>query len=300
MLRELTIATWNCFGMAQGAIDAITASRAPHRDRLDDEDVRLELERAHLVCIQEVLSTDAERFFDRLGQMRVRDHNRMRLSPVSFRGSGLGIAGCHALDSTEPKMFASPRSGWDRLARKGTLHARVALDGITIDVLNVHLQAGDDPTAVAIRRIQLTELSKRVAELGHDDRPFIVCGDLNICGLGQSGDCYAKLREALPGFDDLGIVDDRPTYDPHPERNPLAYLVEPGATEKRLDYIFLRAPRSKCVDVRVRNVGRILDRPLRPRQTAGSSRAGERSILTPFASDHFGVVATLEFARLGD
>jgi endonuclease/exonuclease/phosphatase family metal-dependent hydrolase len=284
-VRELSIGTWNCFGMAQKAFDAITAGPAPHGARLRNDGLKRTIGGPHLVCIQEVMSREAETFFDGLGLARVRDVNGARLWPVTVRGSGLGIAGRLPLGDHTSQTFESPRAGWDRLARKGTLHVRVHLDGLELDVLNVHLQAGYEPQAIAVRTQQIGELARRVEELGSEKRIFLVCGDFNVCGLGANGVAYTWLRRALAGFDDLGATDDLPTFDPHPERNSLAHLIEPTSPSQRLDYIFLRAPRANGVRVTVRRVSRILDSPLDP---AGSAPM--------FASDHFGLVATLEIS----
>jgi endonuclease/exonuclease/phosphatase family metal-dependent hydrolase len=286
MGNELSIGTWNCFGMAQGAFDAITAGRAPHGARLRSDEVRRALDGPHLVCIQEVMSRDAEVFFDGLGVERVRDANGPRFRPITMRGSGLGIAGRLPLGGHTNQIFDSPRSGWDRLARKGTLHARVCLDGLEVDVLNVHLQAGYGAEPIAIRSQQIGELARRVTQLGSDKRIFVVCGDFNVCGLGAKGAAYTDLRRALPGFDDLGATEDLPTFDPRPERNTLARLSEPASPCQRVDYIFLRAPRANGLAVNVLRLSRILDRPL--------DRAGSAPM---YASDHFGLVATLQISR---
>lgn len=278
----MSIATWNCFGMAQGALDAIMATRAPHGARLRNQELQQTLAGPDLVCIQEVMSRDAEIFFDKLGAERVRDANGPRLRPVSMRGSGLGIAGRLPFQHHTSEIFESPSAGWDRLARKGTLHVRVRLGQLEIDVLNLHLQAGYDGQAPAIRLQQIGELARRVHQLGHDERICLVCGDFNVCGLGARGTAYALLRQALVGFVDLGASADLPTFDPHPERNTLAYALEPASPCQRLDYIFLRVPRSGP-RVTVRRVDRILDRPLAPVGNAPM-----------FASDHYGLVAVLE------
>jgi endonuclease/exonuclease/phosphatase family metal-dependent hydrolase len=282
MARELSIATWNCFGMAQTALDAITATRAPHGARLRNDHVKRTLDGAHLVCVQEVMSREAETFFDALGAARVRDPNGARLWPVTVRGSGLGIAGRLPFASHTSEIFASAGAGWDRLARKGTLHVRVDLDGLEIDIINVHLQAGYDAQAVAIRARQIGELARRVEQLGSEQRLFLVCGDFNVCGLGGKGQPYTELRRALSGFEDLGAADDLPTFDPHPERNLLAHRHEPAAPCQRLDYIFMRVPRAANVQVEIGAVSRILDRPL---------DSAESDPL--YASDHFGLAATL-------
>jgi endonuclease/exonuclease/phosphatase family metal-dependent hydrolase len=286
MVRELSIATWNCFGMGQTALDAITASRAPHGARLRHHHVKRTLDRPHLVCVQELLSREAETFFDGLGAARVRDPNGARLwPPVTMRGSGLGIAARVPFGSHTSEIFASPATGWDRLARKGTMHVRLLLDGLEIDILNVHMQAGYDAQAIASRTRQIGELARRVEQLGSDRRLFLVCGDFNVCGLGGKGELYTQLRRDLPGFEDLGAADDLPTFDPHPERNLLAHRHEPEAPCQRLDYIFLRVPPAANLQVDISGVSRILDRPLDSEDTDPL-----------YASDHFGLAATLRIA----
>lgn len=281
---ELSIATWNCFGMAQGVVDALLAGRAPHSARFRDDEVHAALHGHHIICVQEILSNDAQAFFDRLGSARIRDANRLRLKPLTLRGSGLGLAGDFTIAESAVHTFGGVRSGWDRFARKGTLHARLSMDSgrVSLDVLNVHLQSGYDASAVAIRRAQIDEVGRRVRELGSEDRPFIVCGDFNVCGLGQRSSDYERLRAALPGFEDLGATDDLPTFDPHPERNCLAHYMEPSSPCQRLDYIFVRARR-----FRTQRVLRVLDRPLR-------STPPPLKMLSAYASDHFALIATIE------
>lgn len=283
MSRALSIATWNCFGMAQGALDVLIAARAFRGARLRHEQVKQALETPDIVCIQEVMSGDAEALFDGLGVERVRDVNGARLWPFTMRGSGLGIAGRLRLGDHCTTTFESPGAGWDRFARKGTQYARVRLDDVEVDVVNVHLQSGYDTQAAATRAAQIAEVAARVHQLGSDHRLFVVCGDFNVCGLGAAGTAYTSLRRALTGFDDVGATDDLPTYDPHPEHNGLAYLLEPSAPSQRLDYIFVRPPRASAVPVRICDVSRILDRPLEPDSGAPL-----------YASDHFGLQVTIE------
>lgn len=270
--------------MAQTALAAITAGPAPHGARLRNQQVRSALDGPQLICIQEVMSREAEALFDVLGDQRVRDPNGLRLRPVTMRGSGLGIAGRLPFGNRSCQIFESPRAGWDRLARKGTMHVRVNLDGLEVDIINVHLQAGYDAQAVAIRTQQIGELARRVEQLGSDKRVFVICGDFNVCGLGGNGAAYAQLRQTLGGFEDLGARGDLPTFDPHPERNHLAHLLEPASPCQRLDYIFLRAPRGHDLRVEVQEVSRILDQPL------------DATPRPMFASDHFGLVARLEIS----
>jgi endonuclease/exonuclease/phosphatase family metal-dependent hydrolase len=282
----LSIATWNCFGMAQSVFDALVGGRAPYAFRFLDADVKRAFEGHHIVCVQEILSADAEAFFNGLGEVRVSDPNRLHLWPLTLRGSGLGVAARHPIAATAMRSFATRSSGWDRFARKGVLHVRVRIDGIELDVVNAHLQSGYDPRSLRIRAEQLAEVARCVNEVGSRDRPFIVCGDFNVCGLGSCKPDYALLRNVLDGFDDLGARDDLPTFDPHPERNTLAHEVEPTSPTQRLDYIFVRGR-----GVVARSVARILDRPL----TSARLTRGGRAI-DAYASDHFALVASLEIA----
>jgi endonuclease/exonuclease/phosphatase family metal-dependent hydrolase len=272
----LRLSTWNCFGMGQG-LSAITATRAPLADRFREAAVVEACASPDVLCVQELLSRDAQVFFDGLGHASTyRDHNRLHLRSVTMRGSGLGIGSRRSLVNTTLGQFSGPSVGWDRLARKGILHAQVPLDGGAIlDLLNVHLQSGYDPAAIAVRRRQILSVGDWVERLGAPERPFILCGDFNVDGLvpARGGAEYQLLRSTLSDFEDLGAVDDHPTF--HPEGNTLAHMFEPGGVTQRLDYIFFRGARG----VRFGPIGvtRILDQPVRP---------------AVFPSDHYGLSAS--------
>lgn len=277
---KLRIGTWNCFGQGQG-LDAVLARRAPHDHRYEDEAVRAGCCELDVLCVQEILSRAAQRFFDSLDAQhfvaRIRDHNRPALD-ASMRGCGLGIASRHPLESTTIRTFPGARVGWDRLARKGILYARVRVDDDhAVDLVNVHLQAGYDPAAHRVRVAQLGHLRDVIAEMGSPERPFVVCGDFNICGLAgvRDGSGYGELTAALDGFADLGADADEPTLHPHPEGNALAYAFEPDAAAQRVDYVFFRA----TDHVRCTSVSRFFDRP----------------IPSGWASDHYGLCATLDY-----
>jgi endonuclease/exonuclease/phosphatase family metal-dependent hydrolase len=276
---RLRIGTWNCFGQGQG-FDAVLALRAPHDHRFTDEAVLKGCCAFDIFCVQEILSRAAQRFFDSLDAAhfisRFRDDNRPALD-ASMRGCGLGIAARHPMESTTIRTFPGARVGWDRLARKGILYTRVRLDEKrAVDVANVHLQAGYDPAAQRVRFAQLGHLREMIEQLGSPERPFVVCGDFNICGLATARESsgYVELTRALDGFVDLGASADLPTLHPHPEGNALAYAFEPDAESQRVDYIFLRPTN----DVRCASVTRFFDRPIE----------------SGWASDHYGLEATLE------
>jgi endonuclease/exonuclease/phosphatase family metal-dependent hydrolase len=266
--------------MGQG-LDAILHLHAPHGHRFADAEVKRGCCAFDVLCVQEILSRQAQRFFDGLDPThyvaRIRDHDRPKLDG-SMRGSGLGIGARVALGGAFVRSFPGARVGWDRLARKGALYAAVDLgEGCAIDLVNVHLQAGYDPAAGRVRLAQLAHVRALVDEVGARERPFVVCGDFNICGLAASRerDDYRALCDALEGFVDLGAEGDLPTLHPHPDGNALAYALEPKAPAQRIDYVFLRA----TPGVRCTRVTRFFDRP-----TASG-----------WPSDHYGVCATLRF-----
>lgn len=278
--------------MGQG-LSAVSGLRAPYGTRLQDVAVLSECAATDVLCVQELLSREAQQFFDAVGRdrftSRFRDDNRIRFGArPTMRGSGLGIGARSALTKTAMRSFPSSTVGWDRLARKGALYAQLSVSAaVTVDVITAHLQAGRDPGAAAVRTVQLAELEAFIASVGSPDRPFIVCGDFNICGLTQTREeaPYRNLTRALAGFVDLGAAADLPTYDPHPERNALAYAVDPRATVQRLDYIFLRPARDagllRCTGLEV-----IFDKPLaKPASNHGTAA---------WASDHYGLSATFE------
>jgi endonuclease/exonuclease/phosphatase family metal-dependent hydrolase len=271
--------------MGQG-LDAVTALRAPFGDRLRHDDVIAECAAADVLCVQELFSREAQRFFDGVGRdrfvSRFRDDNRVRFA--TMRGTGLGVGARARLEKSGVHVFPGERVGWDRLARKGALYTQMVVEGgAVIDLVTVHLQAGQDEGAVRVRAAQLLHLKSIVASVGSPDRPMIVCGDLNIDGLTAArGDLeYGRLTAAFEGFEDLGAATDLPTFDPHPERNALAHAFDPKGRAQRIDYVFWRAGRR--ADLHCTSLTRFFDRPLA--QATPSSA---------WASDHFGLTATFE------
>lgn len=277
--------------MGQG-LDAVMHLRAPFGHRLEDAHVLSVCSSPDVLCVQELLSREAQRFFDAVGGAsfvsRFRDDNRVRILDGSVRGTGLGVGARSTLKRTLLRNFPGRRVGWDRLARKGALYAELALDETrSMDIVTVHLQAGYEEDTARVRAAQLVELRRFVDEMGSPHRPFVVCGDFNIDGLEASrGKAeYRNLATVLEGFVDLGADADLPTFHPHPEGNALAHAFEPDAHDQRIDYIFLRPPASSG-SVACTAVERILDRPLAD-TTFGENKAG-------WASDHYGLCATLE------
>jgi endonuclease/exonuclease/phosphatase family metal-dependent hydrolase len=262
----------------------------PDAHRFGHPDVKSVVEAADLVCVQEVYLSDAETFFDALGfEHKTRDDNRSTLWPLTFGGSGLAVASRYPIVERWMRAFSRPHVGTERFARKGMLHVRVRVPNghrLEIDVMTTHLQAGYDVRARSVRERQLREIRDLVDEVGSRERPFVMCGDLNIDGLSgvRHGSEYAALVATLSDFIDLGADDDLATFHPHPDINELAHRYDNKAPRQRIDYVFYRPP-------------------------ANGTPAAERCVLvhaTPiecsingrtYASDHFGLQASFSLGK---
>ena len=282
-MSELTIQTWNCFGVAQSLRSALTSKGVVDPHRLVHPEVRKSVAEADIVCLQELYLDDAEAFFDGLDQPhKTRDDNRSQWWPFTVGGSGLGVASRLPFHSRALRPFSRPQVGSERLARKGLLHVRVNAGAAEIDLITTHMQSGYDDRARAVRERQLGELRSMVDELGSADRTFVVCGDFNICGLSRSGRReYAALATMLHDFVDLGAEEDAPTFHPDPEVNSLAHRFEARSPVQRVDYVFFRAARESG------------PRPVKCQITLSGRLDGYGP--STFASDHFGLRATLAF-----
>jgi endonuclease/exonuclease/phosphatase family metal-dependent hydrolase len=94
-------------------------------------------------------------------------------------GSGIRVASRLPIASSGGRFF-SARSGADRFASKGVLHARLDLTKTTtIDIFVTHMQAGCSPAEQAARRAQAAEAGAFVCAAAQG-RPFLLAGDLNM------------------------------------------------------------------------------------------------------------------------
>jgi endonuclease/exonuclease/phosphatase family metal-dependent hydrolase len=201
------------------------------------------------------------------------------------RGTGLGICTKYVLKTSRLSNFGGASVGWDRLARKGVLYAQLVLEeGLLVDIVTTHMQAGHAAHAVNARMGQLEELVPLLAAVGSKDRALIVCGDFNIDGLGAARELapYRRLAAVLDGFEDLGAVADLPTFEPN--HNALANQFEPGGSAQRIDYIFWRP----ALDQRVTHLRteRFFAQPTAAAHAHHDPRA--------WASDHSGLLATFQ------
>jgi endonuclease/exonuclease/phosphatase family metal-dependent hydrolase len=272
--------------MGQTVLDVI-AHLAPFRKRYLNKELMEECGEANVLCLQEILSGDSQRFFDSLVRkyfpFAIRDNNKFKL--ISLRGSGLGVGTRIKQSVAKFLPFKSRGVSWDRYARKGALYTQLEFEGKTIDLITAHLQAGYSAESRLVRAQQLAELRNWVIELGSPDRHFIVCGDFNIQGLAETREAgeYKTLTTMLDGFTDLGAESDLATYHPHPEGNPLAHAFEKETTAQRIDYIFVR-PAVRAAEIVCSGFKRFFDKPV----------ASLGNGISSWASDHYGLKATFE------
>jgi len=278
---ELTVLTFNGFGVAMGPLGVIRGRGAPDGHRLSHPLVREQLERADVVCMQELWIAEAVELFESLDfEHKVRDSNESRLVPLTIGGSGLGIASRFPIVTHENRMFRERGWGTDRGARKGVLHARLREgEGRELDVFTTHVQAGASRQSRRRRGRQLHELRQIVDELSAPDRPLLLCGDLNIDGLAAvRGDEYAQVVETFSDLADLGAAADEPTMCPEAAINALAHRYWSAEPLQRLDYVLFRPPSSPWLAAD--GVERALDDQLPPHDGPAT-----------YASDHFAVRA---------
>lgn len=272
---ELRLLTWNSFGAAQDALSFLRWRGVPDAHRFDHPTVQSVAARADVLCVQEIYLSEAERFFDSLGHRhKLRDTNATKLRPLSFGGSGLGVASRLPIARHVRRAFAPPHLSVERFARKGMLHARVRVGETFVDVVNTHMQSGMGVAARAIRKRQLAELRRFVDDVGSSGVPIVVCGDFNIDGLARHRAAeYRELVRALPDFVDLGAKADDVTFDS--ENNTLARRHYPTEPPQRLDYTFVCDPAGALEIVAIERVFHV----------ALECASGEST----FASDHYAV-----------
>ncbi len=272
---DFRLLTWNSFGAAQSALSFLRWRGVPDAHRFDHPTVHAVASRADVLCMQEIYLSEAEGFFDGLSHdVKLRDSNATRFRPLSFGGSGLGVASRLSVARHGQRTFSPPHSSAERFARKGMLHARVRVGDSYADVINTHMQSGMGLASRLIRKRQLGELRRFVDDVGSSGVPMIVCGDFNIDGLAKSRRAeYAELVRALPEFVDVGAAVDHVTFDS--EHNTLARRHYPSEPPQRLDYTFVCDPSGALEIVASERVFHV----------ALECAFGERT----FASDHYAV-----------
>jgi endonuclease/exonuclease/phosphatase family metal-dependent hydrolase len=154
-------------------------------------------------------------------------------------GSGLRVASrwpLLAAPAPSSRFFFRHRSGADRFASKGVLHARINLNGgggderaegrppRPLDLFVTHMQAGSSDAEQASRRAQAAEAGAFVRAASRGE-PFLLCGDLNMAPCASTsphcateGDAeqraaaFAELCQAA-GMRDAGAAAGAPAHE---------------------------------------------------------------------------------------
>lgn len=279
------VATWNCFGAAQSARAFLTWRGAEDGERFVHPQLLRELGVLDLLCVQEVWLKDVEEFFDGLSlPHKTRDPNTSTYFPPTIGGSGLGFASKGPLVQTEVRAFTGPKRSSERVARKGVSYARVLLTGgPPLDVFTTHMQSGYDEGSRHVRRHQLEQIRAFVDERSDRNVATILCGDFNINGLTDArASEYNVLATLFGDFCDTFADEDPITYHPHPDFNSLAHRFEPTAAAQRCDYVFYRGPADESLEVTEAQL------------FLRDQLQHEGIYPAVHASDHFGLVVTLE------
>jgi endonuclease/exonuclease/phosphatase family metal-dependent hydrolase len=168
----LRVLTYNVAGLPQGL-----SSSNPN---VDIPQISPKLDAYDLVCTQEDFVFNA--------QLIASDHHAHRTTPLfgyaTFVGDGL--------DTFSDAPFTPPhRVKWsvshgvihydnDALASKGFSFVRMEVSpGVTIDVYDLHADAGGDAGDESARQTQYQQLAQFVAYFSLD-QPVIICGDTNL------------------------------------------------------------------------------------------------------------------------
>ncbi|MHA2502453.1 MAG: endonuclease/exonuclease/phosphatase family protein [Candidatus Kariarchaeaceae archaeon] len=95
------------------------------------------------------------------------------------------------------------------LAPKDVLYCRFQHPDTEIDVFMTHLQWGDLPLQVEVRKKHFVELRQKVDEWHNPETPTLILGDLNIYGYPDKSDEYSTFADLFVEFTD-------PHYTLHP------------------------------------------------------------------------------------
>lgn len=271
ILKVLTLNTWMIPGQRKMA-----AARAQAIGRQIGKYDLVALQETFTAGMRKTIATTTKRLGNKF-------FNRYQRSPIGKLNSGKFTLSKLPIVHSVFKQFQNC-SGIQCMAGKGILYIQAQLpSGDLIDVFNTHLQANERD--MLTRRWQLVELSMFIEKINNGERPAIFMGDFNV--IAQISE-YQNLVDALPEFMDVwnSTYPHSPGYTWNPEVNNWAYYThEESFIKQRLDYIFIRNGKKlkwKIADTKIAMNQKI----------PWDSPDGRRNYI--FASDHFGVEATLE------
>jgi endonuclease/exonuclease/phosphatase family metal-dependent hydrolase len=171
-----------------------------------------------------------------------------------------------AVEASFNQLVTVPVGGVDQTFVRGYQHVTATIDGFTFTHLNTHLEVGG--AAAIAQQIQAAELINVMRAI---DGPIAFTGDINSAADGSTTNSYSQLTGTLT---DVGIGTGATCCQASDIRNASSTLTT------RIDFVMHRGFKSAS------NYDVVLDDP--------ASRVSSGGGLL-WASDHAGVVATLEY-----
>ena len=196
---------------------------------------------------------------------------------VVFAPAKLGLAGCSGgnlivgrvpLKHVAHTVFKNI-TGVDKLAEKGCLVAETEIDGIPVQIIGAHLQAGDDK----VNEAEYAEIREgAIQPHGRPGMPQILAGDMNVAaGEAQFDRLLSTVEMAAFPLDDPNpfTVDGKNSWN------------KPNKRPKHIDHVLLSPRGTKSTVVR---------------QTVQRARR-EHQGRTVDLADHYGVIAEIRIAK---
>lgn len=208
--------------------------------------------------------------------------NRYQVNSSFHLNSGKFTLGKYKITQTDFQRFTRC-GGIQCFAAKGILYVQFELpNGDLIDTFNTHLQAYQKDSKV--RETQLEDAIAFINRKNTDGRPALFVGDFNIIAetaeysiiqnkLYDFRDAWAEKRPGEPGY----------TWDPN-SNYWAKYDYDETVQTQRLDYIFLRDGDELHWNIKDINIAFNKELPW-----SGVYKTPRKT----FASDHFGLAATL-------
>lgn len=205
---DLSVLTYNVHGLPWPIATERSADLAAIGDRL--RAMRTAGQAPQVVVLQEAFTPEAQRIGRAAGYRYIvngpmadmasihPDSSRRRWwsgeSEGKWLGSGLQILSDYPVLATRAVVFSSC-AGYDCLANKGAVLARLAVPGAQVDILTTHLNSRgasgvENTRSDAAYKNQVSVLKQFVERAHNPQHPLIVAGDFNI---GKSPDRRAAV-----------------------------------------------------------------------------------------------------------
>jgi endonuclease/exonuclease/phosphatase family metal-dependent hydrolase len=243
-------------------------------------------------------------------------HMPFRSQPLQdglIQNSGIFVFSKHPIVSEARSLFGPTCEGADCLSAKGVAYARLRLPNAThVNVFATHLQSGHEVSHIKLREAQIAQTREFMEQAKlPSNEPVLFCGDLNTDRHDSALVTY---------FNHLDLQQPNITPDSHPftidpSRNPWVGLDDPesyktsafpsGCVSQYLttkhcpccepqwyDYVTYSTTHLQPVSASVKAIEMQIASPIQMSFTALDS------VVTTYVSDHFPVLAELDFGSL--